>query len=82
MSPTATARAEAATSTPAQRREQAFWRVFHHLSGEIAELERDLVTYRDLLQHALAQNAVLVDENRRLRRSAEAEAAFTGSYPR
>lgn len=63
-------------------REQAFWRIFQRLSAEIAELEMDLTTYRDLLQRALAQQHALTAENYRLRRSLEAEAAITGSYPR
>ncbi len=64
------------------RRDAAFWRIFHHLSEEIVALESDVVRYRELLQTSLAQNAVLADENLRLRRSREAEAAISGVYPR
>jgi len=72
--------AEAAGVTSA--REAAFWRIFHHLSGEIAELESDLVRYRELVQLALAQQQQLEAENRRLRRSREAEAEIMGTWQR
>ncbi len=56
--------------------------VVEHLAAELVEMEEGYVRYRELAQLAIAQNAELVKENARLRRSAEAEAAITGVYPR
>jgi endonuclease/exonuclease/phosphatase family metal-dependent hydrolase len=67
---------------PATTRDAAFWRIIARLGDEIAELEADVVRYRELAQQALAQQHALTAENYRLRRSAEAEAAVTGVYPR
>lgn len=63
-------------------RETAFWRILARMGAEIAELEADVVRYRELAQLALAQQHALAAENYRLKRSAEAEAAVMGSYPR
>lgn len=56
--------------------------VVEHLALELAEMEEGYVRYRELALSAVAQLAEVQRENTRLKRSAEAEAAITGSYPR
>ena len=64
-----TATAPDAPSVLTSGERAAFWKVFHHMESVIAELEADVVRYRELAQLSLAQQQAIEAENYRLRSS-------------